>query len=225
MSDLADIHQTKQFKAWYQSQVDNGNVLADSKALWCYRGASGGIFAFALWVKVWVAEEQRYKENEFIISRPDIVNIIPIYIAENFLDSKVLLIREFRSTVRNIESFVYELPGGSSPKANQNPLQVASEELEQETGLLIPAERFEFLMDRQINAVFSTHHAQTFVVKLTFDELQQLEAVAEAGISFGETDATEKTYLVVKSVAEILNNNLVDWANLGMIFQSAVLSI
>lgn len=135
-------------------------------------------------------------------------------------ESKVLLIKEFRSPVRNTDGFVYELPGGSSPKLDENPLVIASRELEEETGISIEANRFKNLGSRQMISTLSTHHAQLFQIILTDKEIKTAEKIAASEQCFGVNNDSERTYLEVKTIGEIMKEQLVDWSMLGMIFQA-----
>lgn len=217
-----NIWKTKQFQTWYASHKSVGNRLDDVKTLWNFRVGPNKdiVFSFALWVKVWITKEQRFKENEFIVSRTDIATIVPFWKGKTPEQTKIVLVREFRSPVRNNDGFVHELPGGSSPKPEEDPLEIASHELEEETGISIDATRFQSLGSRQMLATLSTHHAQAFKVVLTDEEIKDAERVAASGKYFGLAKDSERTYLEVKTVQDILDERLVDWSMLGIIFQA-----
>lgn len=181
------------------------------------------VFAYALWAKVWIEKEKRYKENEFVISRPDIAVVFPWYSDDdsNVIDpfnTKVVLINEFRSPVRNSLGMVVELPGGSSFKGTEDIGTLAAHELKEETGLEISSERFYTVGHRQLVSTLSSHKACLIAVKLNEDEIRRMEKKSADHETFGVAEDTEKTYIAVKTVGEILKDETVDWSMLGMIF-------
>ncbi|MDY6994069.1 MAG: nucleoside 2-deoxyribosyltransferase domain-containing protein, partial [Pseudomonadota bacterium] len=110
------IWQSKLFQAWYQRQQHVGNQLLKAKLLWVFiLNKLNFTFAYALHVDVWITAENRVKNNEFIISRPDISVVIPYWKhPTDIMKSEVMLIQEFRAPGRTADGFVYELPGGST---------------------------------------------------------------------------------------------------------------
>jgi len=94
------------FQKWYQSQHNAGNELVHSEVDWVFRIPSNQkVFSFALKAQVYVSDEDRVKDNEFIISRSDIGAALLYYKdprATLSLDSrtKIVLIREFRTPAR-----------------------------------------------------------------------------------------------------------------------------
>lgn len=215
-----DIWRTQQFQSWYQKLVEAGNRLDDAKPLWTFRVGprKSFLFCYALWVNVWVEAEQRHKSNEFVFSRTDISTIVPYYRGPDGIE--VVLVKEFRSPVRNADGFVHELPGGSSFKEGQNPVQVASEELSEETGLHVPPERFVAVSNRQLAATLSSHHSHVFAVELGEEEIWKAKEMQEEGTTHGIADDSEKTYVEVWKLRDIMSTNLVDWATLGMIWNA-----
>jgi len=218
------VWRSRQFQAWYAELVAAGNRLDDTRVLWTYHipQADDFLLCYALQVKVWVAREQRHKSNEFILSRPDISSICayaPDARSHHWLDTKVLLVKEFRSPGRTQDGFLRDLPGGSSFRPESDALQVASKELEQETGLQIPAARFRFVVARQMAGTFGTHKAHVFAVELTAEEMVRMEEVSAKGTAFGVAAETERTYLEVRTLRQILSEPLVDHAVLGIIAQ------
>ncbi len=216
-----NIWNTEAFQRWYASQKAVGNRLDDARVLWNFTIPKiRMVFAYILWVKVWIEAEQRWKENEFIFSRSDISSVLPIWKAKEVLDSKVVLVKEFRSPVRNSDSFVHELPGGSKFKGmGDEALKLAAEELAEETGLEIDPSRFYYLSDRQLASTLSTHKAYLFAVELTDDELALAEAKAKKMETFGVAEDSERTYVEVRTVRELLASNDVDFSMLGMVLE------
>ncbi|MDB4278092.1 NUDIX hydrolase [Deltaproteobacteria bacterium] len=227
------VWNTQMYQDWYAALVKAGNRLDEAQVRWVFHMPKlGKVFSWVLWVKVWIAKEERYKENEWVFARSDISTIVMYRSAvagaahepgewpvDELLDTEVILVREFRSPVRNDAGFVYEVPGGSSPSKDQDPLQVASEEVHEETGLIIPKDRFVALGSRQLAATLSAHHAHLFAVELTEEEMVQAKALALAGEAFGLEEDSERTYVEVRTVREMVHTELVDWSMLGMIFK------
>lgn len=217
-----DVWKTKQFQTWYKAQCEAGNRLNDAKVLWSfYVGPEKDfLFCFTLWVDVWIESEQRSKVNEFIFSRTDISTIVA-YCKE--IDSpnrtRVVLVKEFRSPARTQDGFIRELPGGSSFKPTEEPLTVASHELEEETSLRIDPSRFRLVSTRQVAGTLSTHVATLFAVHLSDAEMERACEIAKSGRHFGVEGDSERTYVEVRSLKEILDENLLDWAQIGMIMQ------
>ncbi len=217
------IWNTNAFAAWINLQKAAGNTLFDAKVLNTVYVANGKfLFSFAIHVNIWVEEEQRYKENEFIVSRPDISTIVAYYVpadSKSIDDTKVLLIKEFRSTVRNEEAMVYEVPGGSSFKQTDDVNKVAADELFEETGIQVDPGRLRYIGSKQINATFSTHHGHVFSVSLTDEEWATVEQDVAKGGQHGVAEDGERTYLIACTVRELKEGRYpVDWANLGMIY-------
>jgi hypothetical protein len=64
-------------------------------------------------------------------------------------------------------------------------------------------------------STLSAHKAHLFSIELTPEELEYLESLK--GKTFGVEEDTEKTYVEIKTVKEILNDELLDWSMMGMI--------
>ncbi len=217
------IWESEMFQRWYASQRKSGNRLDGARVLWSFFPKPGYLLSFMLHVKLWVATENRHKANEFIFSRRDIASVLPIRKAspgESTLESKVVLVREFRSTVHNADSFVRELPGGSNvSEMGDAALNLAVRELQEETGLEVSPGRLVHLGARQLSATTSTHKSYLFLLNLTEDELHQAEQNAERQTMLGDRSETEQTYVEVRRVRELLESGDVDFATLGMILQ------
>lgn len=214
------IWDTKMFQLWYARHQFVDNWIHDAKVLWQYN-VKGNVFASAIWVKMWIEAEQRYKENEFVLSRPDIATIFGYRLDEkDFLDSKVVIVKEFRSAVRNRSCLVHELPGGSSFVDHGDWQRVAHEEFHEETGLDIDdPERFVALTRRQLMGTFSTHAADLYAIELTESEIEWLEKREEYNETFGIAEDSEKTYVEVTTLRKALQHAEVDWSMMGMFFQ------
>jgi len=211
---------TPPFQNWYQSQKQAGNQLLYAKLLWTFAVHSiNFVFSYALHVKVWIAAENRIKSNEFIVSRSDISVVVPYWKhPTDPWQSEIVLIKEFRSPARTADGFVHELPGGSNPKTGDDQLQLASDELYEETSLKIDAARFRYLDSKQIAATWSTHFANVYAIALEKHEIEKAKQLASAGQTFGVKEDTEKTYVEVCQLKNI--GKYVDWSMEGMIYRA-----
>jgi 8-oxo-dGTP pyrophosphatase MutT (NUDIX family) len=217
------VWKSPQFQSWYAAQVKVGNKLDGARVLWAfYMPKAKLLFCFALWVKVWIAAEKRYKENEFILSRTDISVTVPIWVnPADPLDSELVMIKEFRSPVQNEECYVYELPGGSSLKPDTDVARIAVKELDEETGVKVDPSRVVPLGMRQACATLATHRAAAFGIFLKEKEIDEIRERIESDlVPHGVEDDTERTYPLVMTVREALSKELVDWSMMGMIFQA-----
>jgi 8-oxo-dGTP pyrophosphatase MutT (NUDIX family) len=218
------IWNTKAFQSWHRQQKISGNRLDDARLLWNFIIRKIDFpFCFALWVKVWIAAEERHKENEFIISRTDISTVCAYYKPNarfygGILDTEILLVREYRSPCCSADGFVHELPGGSSFKEDSDVLSLAAHELEEETGIAVSPKRIQRVNTRQMVATFSTHKAALFALELTKEEVEHAKMMGD--MPHGIVEDSERTYVEVKTVREIIEKNLVDWAMLGMIMEA-----
>lgn len=225
------------FQEWHKAQTLAGNRLDDAKLLWHFRMPKAKVvFSFVLWVKVWIESEGRHKENEFIFTRTDISTVVlynfpskdrnedslfPNMIGlTEILEADVVLVREFRSPARTPDGFIHELAGGSSVKPGKDPLQVASDEVHEETGLIIAADRFKPLGSRQVAGTLSTHHAHLFAAELTSAEMAQAKILAENNEVNGVEEDSERTFVEVVNVAHLLQEPEADWSVVGMVLKA-----
>lgn len=216
------IWRTPAFQSWYGSLKAAGNVLVDARVLRTfYVGPKKDfLFGFVLWANVHITSENRNKTNEFYFARPDISTIVlhgPVD-PENLMATEVILVREFRTPVNNPSGFVWEVAGGSSFKPGKDPLQVASEEVQEETGLTLDPTRFSFLEARQMVATLSVHRAHAFKAVLTPKEIAGVKATA--GEVHGVAADTERTYTEVRTLGQIMDEKTVDWSMVGMILRA-----
>lgn len=211
------VWKTEAFQGWYQNLKSAGNRLDFARVEWVLRmGARNNfVFLMVLHVDVFITKENRHKTNEVIIPRPDIATILMYKPGPTIWETEIVLIKEFRSPVSNQNGYVWELPGGSAFKPNQSFHVTASQETEEETGLKIPPDQFKAMDCRQICATLSAHKAHLFAVELAPDEIEWLRQ--QQGVAHGVSQDTEQTFVEVKFLHEILNQELVDWSMLGMI--------
>lgn len=214
------LWRTASFRAWLAAQEEAGNELVGGRIAWTFRVGPNRshVLFWAYAARVWVAAEQRVKDNEVVLGRPDLASVVAFRPAPQWLDSEVVLVREFRSPARTPDGFIRELPGGSAPKAG-DPRQVAANEFAEETGLRISPDRLHPVGVRQPAGTLSTHTQAVYAVELSADEIARLRA-DDGG--HGNAEETERTYVEVARVGDLLqsDNPAVDWTTLGIITQA-----
>lgn len=211
-----EIWKTEQFQSWYKQLKLNRNWISDAKVLNVYRIPSNNkIFAFSLWVNIYIRDENRYKNNEFIFSRPDISSCVLYLPNQDIMKTELVLVSEFRSPVNNIKGKVYELPGGSSVKEGVDPKTIMVDELEEETGFTPQIEKLIFESARQICSTMLTH--KSFLYSYTLSELEMNKIKSCVGQTFGNIEDTERTELHVITLEDAINMQYLDWSNLGQI--------
>lgn len=211
------VWRTASFQAWYAALQAAGNRLDGARVEWLCRGGPGRrwLFLWALRADVHVATEGRNKTNEVVLGRPDVAAVVMLRRRPEPQGCEVVLVREFRSAVRNAAGRVLELPCGSSFAEGTPPLQTAAEEMSEETGLRIDAARLRPIGGRQVAATLLAHHAHLYALDLTDEEFAWL------GAHQGELRGAghgEQTYVEIRRVADLLQGDEVDWSTLGMIF-------
>lgn len=223
------VWKSPQFQAWLMAQKAAGNRLDGARIIWNFRigPKKDFLFAYALHVDIYIGSEGRNKTNEFVISRPDIAAIVayhrplPELAKTDILATQIAIIREFRSPASVGDCFIREVPGGSSWNPVGDPLTTAVTELQEETGFAIDAKRLRYLGARQVAGTLSAHLAHAFTCEITADEIAFLRN--QHSVAHGVASDTERTYVEIYTVRELLEKPLTDWTNLGMIL-SAILS-
>lgn len=203
------------FQSWLGAQQAAGHRLDGARLEWQFRSKpERPLFCWALKVSVYIPQEDRHKRGEVVITRSDIAAVLAYRRGPTLLATRIILIREFRSNAATHDGFVHELPGGSSPGEVIDARALAAAELHEETGVRIAADRLVRHGARQCMATILSHRAELYSVELDADELAAFEA--QQGRRFGENDS-ERTYVEVRSLADILAAEDVDWTHLGMI--------
>lgn len=212
------VWKTDSFQDWYQAQTKAGNRLEEARLLYTFRpGFKKFVFLWILKVKMYVAEEDRFKENEFVCSRTSISSVVMYYDppdGDSLFDYEVVLVKEFRSPASTEDGFIRELPGGSSTKES-NPAETAAEEIKEETGFELDPSRLESHGARQLAGTFSAHKSNLFSAKLKAREMEWFKE--QKGVVYGNIEDTEMTFIEVYKVQELIDSKLVDWSALGMI--------
>lgn len=220
------IWNLRAFQRWHQAQTGAGNRLDGATVEWIsrVRNKPEAIFAFAIKPNVFIASENRNKVNDPVIFRLDISNVLLFKREANLMESKIVLIKEFRTAASTKDGFIWELPGGSSPFIT-DPLEVASEEVHEEVGLVIDKNRLNYGGSRQLAGTLSAHQAHFYHTELTNSELDWL--YKQKGIPHGadlDNPTGERAYTEVRTLKEIEDEGLLDWSNLGMIYAALMKS-
>lgn len=214
------IWRLRAFQNWFQAQLSAGNRLDGAKIEWIsrVRNKPDAVFAFAIRPNIFVTGENRNKFNDPVIFRLDISSVVLCKRHPNWLESEIVLVKEFRSSASTSDGFIWELPGGSSPYISE-PYKVALEETKEEIGLELAPERLEYVGARQLAGTLSAHKSHTYFAELTDKELTWLKS--QKGIPHGsdypDNLTGERAYTEVVTLGKILNDELLDWSNLGMI--------
>jgi len=213
------VWNTPAFQSWYTELLIAGNRLDDAKVELAFRVGKNKerVYLWVVHANVYVATEGRNKSNEIVIGRPDISVVLMYYPAPIAADTSIVLIREFRTPVRNVTGYVWELPGGSSPDAKPADV-VAAEEVFEETGLEINPDRLAAHGACQLAATLSSHKAHLFSLELSDEEFVWLSEQKDKKYGLNPDGGTgELTYVEIKTVREILASDSVDWSMKGMI--------
>ncbi|OGM99292.1 MAG: hypothetical protein A2915_02500 [Candidatus Yanofskybacteria bacterium RIFCSPLOWO2_01_FULL_41_34] len=214
------LWETHTFQAWYKSQIHAGNRLDGAKVKWIFKVGQNKdkIFYWVIHPNIYIASEKRNKTNEVVISRFDISAVVLYKRQQDILNSDLVLIKEFRSPARTDDGFIWEAPGGSS-YSSVDPLQVIVDETFEEVGLKIERPRFKKVGSRQMAGTMSAHHGVLYAVELTDKELEWLKSQKDIphGADYPDNPTGERAYTKVVKLKDVLQNNLTDWSNLGMI--------
>lgn len=219
------IWNTKSFQSWYMAHMEVGNSINEAKLLWSFRTGKHKdiVFAYTLWASIYIQAEGRNKLNEFVFTRTDMSCVVLYKKASPVSSTELVLIKEFRSPVRNLDGFVYEVPGGSTFKTDKDPKQVAADEVFEETGIKINPNRLNYFGSRQSAATLSTHHVHMYAAELTEEEMDEAKVVAASKKNFGNEQDSERTYLQIATVGDLYDGTLlVDWSMMGMILRAVI---
>jgi len=208
------------FQSWYSYQQHAGNVLKAAEVLWTFRVGPklDKLFCWVLRVSVYITSEDRVKSNEFVLGRPDLSSVILWHRAPTLAETKVILIKEFRSPARTLDGFLREAPGGSAKlgTVTTDPMLVAIEELREETGFMIEPNRLRDHSLRQTFGTLSSVGAFVYSAEITDLELKFFED--QVGQVHGVEADSERTFTEIHKVGDLLAQPVTDWAALGMIF-------
>jgi 8-oxo-dGTP pyrophosphatase MutT (NUDIX family)/nucleoside 2-deoxyribosyltransferase len=218
------IWRMRAFQNWYKSQKMAGNRLDGAKIEWISRVRNKPeiLFAFAMRPDIYVTSEHRNKFNDPVISRLDISSVV-LYKKDrdDIFNSKIVMIKEFRSSASTEDGFIWELPGGSSGHIT-DPLEIAVEEVREEVGIEIDKRRLKYVGSRQLAGTLSSHKSHTYSAELTDNEFAWLKTQKDIphGSDYPHNQTGERAYTEILTLRNICGNNLLDWSNIGMIFSA-----
>lgn len=213
------IWNTESFQSWYAAHKKAGNRLDHAELLWNFRpGNKKFVFLWALKVDIFVQSENRNKTNEFVLARSDISSVLLWNKKTPIEDSEVVLVKEFRSPANNPDCFIRELPGGSSLNNKEDPKDLASHELFEETGFVIKSDRLKSHGARQLAGTFSAHKSNLYSAELDDEEMKWFKS--QKDIKHGNIEDSEITYIEIYKVSDLIKYNLVDYSTLGQIFSA-----
>ncbi|MDX3024988.1 nucleoside 2-deoxyribosyltransferase domain-containing protein [Streptomyces acidiscabies] len=214
------LWRTTSFRAWLAAQEEAGNKLAGGRISWTFRvgPTRSHVLVWAYAAQVWVTAEQRMKHNEVVLGRPDLASVVAFRPAASWLDTEIVLVREFRSPARTRDGFIRELPGGSARNAG-DVRETAADEFAEETGLRLSPSRLHPVGARQPAGTLSSHNQTVYAVELTEAELTDLRSDRAR---HGNDEDTEHTYVEVVRIGDLLqpDNPMVDWTTIGIITQA-----
>jgi len=208
------------FQSWYKSQTDAGNRLEEARLLYSFRPRyKSFVFLWILHTKIYVESEDRVKDNEFVLARPDISSVclyhkVSAGFPASWKDIEVVLVREFRAPASTKNGFILELPGGSSTK-EANPEEVAAEEVHEEMGFYIEPSRLKLHGTRQLAATLSSHKSHLFSAEITEEEADWFKS--QEDIAHGKEEDSERTFIEVHPISQLVNEESIDWTTLGQI--------
>jgi 8-oxo-dGTP pyrophosphatase MutT (NUDIX family) len=211
------IWNTDSFQSWYSSLKNAGNRLDHAELLWSFRpGNKKFVFLWVLKVDVFIESENRNKTNEFVLARTDISSVCLWHnTGESVFDKEIVLVKEFRSPANTEDGFVRELPGGSSFTQEEDPKEVAADEVHEETGFHLKSERLVSHGVRQLAGTFSAHKCNLYSAELNEEEIKWFKS--QDGIVHGNVEDSERTFIEVYKLQDLIDKELTDWSVLGMI--------
>lgn len=204
------------FQNWYKAQKEAGNRLEKARLLFNFRPRfKDFVFLWVLHAEVYVTAEDRVKDNEFVLARPDISTVCLWHEnGDSIFENEVVIIREFRTPASTKDGFVRELPGGSAVDPG-DPEETAAAEVHEETGFYLDPARLKAHEARRLVGTLSSHKAHLFSAKITDKELEWFKS--QDGVVHGKEEDTERCFIEVHTVQNLIDNDLVDWTTLGMI--------
>jgi 8-oxo-dGTP pyrophosphatase MutT (NUDIX family) len=208
------LWKTPSFQDWHRAQTKAGNRLESAQLHYTFN-INKNVFLWVLKANVYVAKEDRYKDNELVISRRDISSVLMWKPNEDLLQSEIVLVREFRSPASTEDGMIHELPSGHDPNHHTSDVEAAQHEVQEETGMVIKASRLKEHGARQLAGTLSAHKAHLFSVELTEEEIEWLKSQHDK--PHGVAKDGERTYIEVVKLKDALKNNLLDWSNVGMV--------
>ena len=214
----AQIRATPDFQSWHARILQNQNSLLEFNLVDTLAVGPGRrlILGWSAKVAIKISSEDRVKYNETISSRVYPCSIV-VYCPEeaNVMATKVLMVREFRSTqgAHNIG-----LPSGSDLGSNFPPAKVILDELAEETGLVLTEDHLVDHGQRTVAGTLIATSVHLFSCHLLPAEMADLEASLTQD-PIGNEEESERVYPQIFSLADLSKQSNVDFLTLGCIFQ------
>ena len=216
------IWHTASFQSWITAHKSVGNRLDDAELIFVVtKNKNKTVVLWGMRSNVYIKAENRHKWNEGVFARPDLSSVVIYNRNRKFIDlfdTKIVLVKEFRQAVNNKDCMVHDLPGGSAPDFGTDYLNVAHEEVLEETGHNFPKKRFIYEGSRQVASTLSSHRVHLYSIEATDKEMAYFEG--EKGKIHGadpENETGERVYVEVSTLRQIMQEELVDWGIVGMI--------
>jgi hypothetical protein len=212
------IWQTETFQDWYLSQKNIGNYIINAQQRFVYKPApkKDFVFMWIMYINMYITAENREKSNELVLSRTNLTGCVLYQKCENLMGTKIILVKEYRTSVNNSCGYVYEIPGGSSKKKKPNE-KVITSEIKEELGFKIDINKIKFIQGRQMMGTLTAQKNYLYSYELDNEEMDII--LKESKTTHGVIEDTELTYIEIKTLKEILEEDLLDWTNIGMIMK------
>lgn len=210
------VWKTKSFQNWYEAQTNAGNKLLSAKLFWLFKpNSKAKVFLWVVKVAVYIASEDRVKNNEFVLSRTDISTVLLWKKNLPLEQSEIVIVKEFRSPANTEDGFIREMPGGSSPSEG-DATETAAEEIHEETGFYLDPARLKEHGARQLMGTLSAHKAHFYSARITEEEMDYFKS--QKGVAHGNEEDSERTFIEVYTIRDLLNKKIeVDWSTMGQI--------
>lgn len=176
------------------------------------------LFCWIIKPSIHIGKEKRDKNNEVVIGRLA-GSIICVYTKDTKLDdTRFVLVKEFRSAVKNKDGYVLELPSGALHEG-ESIIESSLSELQEETGVVLQDKDFKKVGDRQFAPTLIANTSFVYKIGITSSEMDAIEKEVKDK-TFGIQEETEITYVCIKTWKQILSEKQVDWSTLGILTQA-----
>lgn len=207
-----NVRTSNHFQKYVQQMNKADRILTFIDMKWLFEvGPMKYPLYFALHVHVYdpSPREQRYKTNEVVVIRPDLMHVCAYYYDPDTDNYSFVLVQELRSTKPT--GPVTETPGGSSFNPNKDPMTTALSELRRETGFVVDdseAHRVVHITTKQSSPTLTPMEVHVFALSLNQNEFEQIKKNAVSKTPFGKIQDTERTYVTILTYDEVCDLRL-----------------
>lgn len=183
-----------------------------------YDAENKELFLWAVKPTIHIGKEKRNKDCEIVMGRTEGTSICVYEENKNIEDTRIVLVKEFRSANRSKDGYVLELPSGAIHE-DESDAQSSLVELKEETGIsfnTVNKNRVKFVGYRQSLPTLIANCDKAYKIGISSIEMDNIENITK-NKTFGIKEETEITYVEVKTFKEILQEDRVDWKTLGII--------